>query len=160
MVPPDVRFCVEDITDGDPRRVGVRWCAPRKPGGCMYRRCQGWGWGRALAHQTSQCVTGDASCCLAAAPWHAHGRPSPAPRHVEITGEDGQPVEFPFSRGCSFYEVDEQGKASAAGLPAWPGWQGLVRNFRGLPPLRLVTCQLGPARRAEPASAFPLHCTS
>lgn len=27
LVPPDIRFCVEDITDGDPRRCGVRWCA-------------------------------------------------------------------------------------------------------------------------------------
>ena len=25
IVPADVRFCVEDITDGDPRRCGVRW---------------------------------------------------------------------------------------------------------------------------------------
>lgn len=32
MVPADVRFCVEDITDGDPRRVGVRWCALRAGG--------------------------------------------------------------------------------------------------------------------------------
>lgn len=31
MVPQDVRFCVEDITDGDPRRVGVRWCAAWQP---------------------------------------------------------------------------------------------------------------------------------
>lgn len=27
LVPKDVRFCVEDITDGDPRACGVRWCA-------------------------------------------------------------------------------------------------------------------------------------
>jgi hypothetical protein len=25
LVPQDIRFCVEDITDGDPRRCGVRW---------------------------------------------------------------------------------------------------------------------------------------
>ena len=27
IVPPDLRFVVEDITDGDPRKVGVKWCA-------------------------------------------------------------------------------------------------------------------------------------
>jgi hypothetical protein len=25
LVPKDIKFCVEDITDGDPRRCGVRW---------------------------------------------------------------------------------------------------------------------------------------
>lgn len=25
LVPKDIKFVVEDITDGDPRRVGVRW---------------------------------------------------------------------------------------------------------------------------------------
>lgn len=25
LVPPDIKFCVEDITEGDPRRCGVRW---------------------------------------------------------------------------------------------------------------------------------------
>ena len=25
LVPPDIKFVVEDITDGDPRKVGVRW---------------------------------------------------------------------------------------------------------------------------------------
>ena len=27
IVPGDLKFCVEDITDGDPRKVGVKWCA-------------------------------------------------------------------------------------------------------------------------------------
>ena len=27
IVPPDLKFVVEDITDGDPRKVGVKWCA-------------------------------------------------------------------------------------------------------------------------------------
>ena len=26
IVPGDLKFCVEDITDGDPRKVGVKWC--------------------------------------------------------------------------------------------------------------------------------------
>ena len=25
LVPADIKFCVEDITEGDPRRCGVRW---------------------------------------------------------------------------------------------------------------------------------------
>lgn len=29
IVPPDLKFVVEDITDGDPRKVGVAWCAPQ-----------------------------------------------------------------------------------------------------------------------------------
>ena len=28
IVPPDLKFVVEDITDGDPRKVGVKWFAP------------------------------------------------------------------------------------------------------------------------------------
>ncbi len=27
IVPPDLKFTVEDITDGDPHKVGVKWCA-------------------------------------------------------------------------------------------------------------------------------------
>lgn len=27
IVPGDLKFYVEDITDGDPRKVGVKWCA-------------------------------------------------------------------------------------------------------------------------------------
>jgi hypothetical protein len=34
-------------------------------------------------------------------------------RHVEIDDEGGRATEFPFSRGCSFYEV-WQGPAAAA----------------------------------------------
>ena len=30
IVPPDLKFVVEDITDGDPRKVGVAWCAPQR----------------------------------------------------------------------------------------------------------------------------------
>lgn len=29
IVPGDLKFCVEDITDGDPRKVGVKWCVLR-----------------------------------------------------------------------------------------------------------------------------------
>ena len=25
IVPPDLKFCVEDITSGDPHKVGVKW---------------------------------------------------------------------------------------------------------------------------------------
>lgn len=28
IVPPDLKFTVEDITDGDLRKVGVKWCVP------------------------------------------------------------------------------------------------------------------------------------
>jgi hypothetical protein len=27
IVPSDLKFVVEDITEGDPRKVGVKWCA-------------------------------------------------------------------------------------------------------------------------------------
>jgi hypothetical protein len=27
IVPSDLKFTVEDITDGDPQKVGVKWCA-------------------------------------------------------------------------------------------------------------------------------------
>ena len=30
IVPPDLKFVVEDITDGDPRKVGVAWYAPQQ----------------------------------------------------------------------------------------------------------------------------------
>jgi len=30
IVPGDLKFCVEDITDGDPHKVGVKWCARQR----------------------------------------------------------------------------------------------------------------------------------
>ena len=51
LVPKDIKFAVEDITEGDPKKVGVRW-------------------------------------------------------HVELDGV----AQFPFSRGVSFYEIDDDGR--------------------------------------------------
>ena len=37
LIPDDVRFVVEDLTEGDPRRCGVRWCASLyAPLGCPH----------------------------------------------------------------------------------------------------------------------------
>ncbi|KAI7845310.1 hypothetical protein COHA_001152 [Chlorella ohadii] len=94
MVPADVRFCVEDITDGDPRKVGVRW-------------------------------------------------------HVEITGEDGQPVEFPFSRGCSFYEVNEEGKIVFARDIVEPSIKPGDAALKGISLIAPLVRKLGP--NANPA---------
>lgn len=47
-------------------------------------------------------------------------------RHVEIADESGQAVEFPFSRGVSFYEVNDQGQVceGAGGAPGGLGRPG------------------------------------
>lgn len=51
IVPNDLKFVIEDVTDGDPTRIGITW-------------------------------------------------------HVEA----GPGVVFPFSRGCSFYRLNERGQ--------------------------------------------------
>jgi len=59
LVPKDIKFVVDDITENDERKCGVLW-------------------------------------------------------HVELESEKEGLVELPFSRGCSFYVVDEQGQISFA----------------------------------------------
>ena len=174
--PRDIQFCVEDITEGDPRRCGVRWCAnsaaPASANSAApacaaaaavlpCRRCRGdgaaaggqrhQGGAHALAGPVPRSPgrpAGHSPLRVRPCPHRLrlplpaqargdHGRPGPAGgvplptqppgpalcapapnaclclclrRHVEITDDRGQQVEFPFSRGVSFYEVNEAGQ--------------------------------------------------
>ncbi|KAL6751232.1 hypothetical protein V8C86DRAFT_3106951 [Haematococcus lacustris] len=91
-VPSDLQFVVEDITQGDPRRVGLTW-------------------------------------------------------HVEI----GEGTVFPFSRGCSFYTLDDSGKIIKVARDlvegAFKPGSGALQALAAVAPL---IRRLGP--RADPRS--------
>lgn len=40
--PDDLKFVIEDITDGDPQKVGVKWCVPRRLRGAVGGCVGGW----------------------------------------------------------------------------------------------------------------------
>jgi hypothetical protein len=90
IVPPDVRFVVEDITDGDPLRCGVRW-------------------------------------------------------HVELEGG----IVFPFSRGTSFYQINEQGQIVFARDVVEPTFKPGASALQGIAAVAPLVRRLGPA--ADPA---------
>ncbi|PSC68605.1 polyketide cyclase [Micractinium conductrix] len=94
LIPDDVRFVVEDLTEGDPRRCGVRW-------------------------------------------------------HVELTDDRGQSVEFPFSRGVSFYEVNDQGKIIYARDCVEPALKPGSSALGGIGVIAPLVRKLGP--NANPA---------
>ena len=99
MVPSDVRFVVEDITDGDPRRVGVRW-------------------------------------------------------HVELEGG----VVLPFSRGTSFYQLNDQGQIIFARDIVEPSIKPGSAALRGIALVAPLVRKLGP--RADPAMLSKLPIAS
>ncbi|GLC52361.1 hypothetical protein PLESTB_000620900 [Pleodorina starrii] len=97
-VPSDLQFVIEDVTDGDPRAVGITW-------------------------------------------------------HVEC----GQGVVFPFSRGCSFYTLNQSGQISGARdlveSAAKPGSSAL-KLLAALTPL---VRRLGPAADPSTLKRLPLQ---
>lgn len=94
LVPQDIKFCVEDITEGDSRRCGVRW-------------------------------------------------------HVEITDQTGTPVQFPFSRGVSFYETNDQGQIVFARDIVEPAIKPGAASLGGISVVAPLVRKLGP--KADPA---------
>ncbi|KAL4437246.1 hypothetical protein ABPG75_004385 [Micractinium tetrahymenae] len=94
LVPKDIKFCVEDITEGDPRRCGVRW-------------------------------------------------------HVEIADESGTSVQFPFSRGVSFYETNNQGQIVFARDIVEPAIKPGGASLGGISVVAPLVRKLGP--KADPA---------
>ena len=90
LVPDDIKFVVEDITDGDGLKVGVRW-------------------------------------------------------HVELEGV----AEFPFSRGVSFYEINEQGKIVFARDIVEPALKPGSAALKGITVVAPLVRRLG--ARADPS---------
>lgn len=90
MVPPDVKFVVEDVTSGDSNRVGVRW-------------------------------------------------------HVELEGG----IVLPFSRGVSFYELNDKGQIAFARDVVEPVIKPGEAALRGISVVAPLIRKLGD--RADPA---------
>lgn len=101
LVPPDIKFCVEDITDGDPKKCGVRW-------------------------------------------------------HVEIEDERGDAVQFPFSRGCSFYEVNDQGQIVFARDIVEPAIKPGSAALSGISVVAPLVRKLGPTANPAVLKTLPI----
>ena len=123
IVPGDLQFFVEDITDGDPRKVGVKWCAFHTPHQRLeyeivihfYHQI----WLCRLCIPALICIPDWKPGTLMPCRKHCMGEGKPAAtdtegcvqcvvwlrRHVQLNG-----FEFPFSRGASFYEVTDAGQ--------------------------------------------------
>ncbi|EFN53111.1 hypothetical protein CHLNCDRAFT_9491, partial [Chlorella variabilis] len=101
LVPPDIKFCVEDITEGDPRRCGVRW-------------------------------------------------------HVEIADDSGRATEFPFSRGVSFYEVNDLGQIVFARDIVEPAIKPGAAALSGISVVAPLVRKLGPNANPAVLKTLPL----
>lgn len=99
LVPKDIKFVVEDITEGDPRKVGVRW-------------------------------------------------------HVELEGVAQFP--FPFSRGVSFYEIDEDGRIKFARDIVEPTFKPGAAALQGISVVAPLVRRLGPAADPSNLSKLPI----
>eukprot|EP00887_Chlorella_sp_A99_P003407 scaffold7.g3407.t1 len=96
LVPPDIKFVVEDITEGDGRKAGVRW-------------------------------------------------------HVELEG-----IQFPFSRGVSFYEVNDRGQIVFARDVVEPSLKPGGAALRGISFVAPLVRKLGPAADPSALKRLPL----
>lgn len=97
LVPKDIKFVVEDITEGDPRKVGVRW-------------------------------------------------------HVELEGV----AQFPFSRGVSFYEIDDEGRIIFARDIVEPTFKPGAAALQGISVVAPLVRRLGPAADPSNLSKLPI----
>jgi ketosteroid isomerase-like protein len=97
LVPKDIKFVVEDITEGDPKKVGVRW-------------------------------------------------------HVELDGV----AQFPFSRGVSFYEVNDQGQIIFARDIVEPTFKPGAAALQGISVVAPLVRKLGPAADPSNLSKLPI----
>jgi len=97
IIPEDVKFCVEDISDGSDRCVGVRW-------------------------------------------------------HVELDGVG----EFPFSRGVSFYEINEKGQIVFARDIVEPTFKPGAAALKGIALIAPLVRRLGPAATPANLSRLPI----
>jgi len=97
LVPKDIKFVVEDITEGDPKKVGVRW-------------------------------------------------------HVELDGV----AQFPFSRGVSFYEVNDKGQIIFARDIVEPTFKPGAAALQGISVVAPLVRKLGPAADPSNLSSLPI----
>ncbi|KAL4535829.1 hypothetical protein Ndes2526A_g05392 [Nannochloris sp. 'desiccata'] len=97
LVPKDIKFVVEDITEGDPKKVGVRW-------------------------------------------------------HVELEGV----AQFPFSRGVSFYEVNDNGQIIFARDIVEPTFKPGAAALQGISVVAPLVRKLGPAADPSNLSNLPI----
>lgn len=131
---PPCRPQVEDITEGDPRRCGVRWCAAT-PAACLHMSACRW---RGLRARRCCACRGNLPTAVAL----------PPSRHVEIADQTGTAVRFPFSRGVSFYEVGKADLRASVHAPALPPGQAAP----------FFPCLPGTSRPYRTHAALPARC--